>query len=42
MCVANLAMDEEWTIQLDMAMLKNGIPLTITLTNMGGRMYFHG
>ena len=42
MRVANLAMDEEWTIQFDMALLKNGIPLTLTLTNAGGRTYFHG
>ena len=42
MCVANLAIDEDWTIQFDMMLLKNGIPLTLTLTNEGGRMYFHG
>ena len=42
MRVANLAIDEDWTIQFDMMFLKNGIPLTLTLTNKGGRMYFHG
>ena len=42
MHVANLAINENWTIQFDMMPLKNGIPLTLTLTNKGGRMYFHG
>ena len=41
MCVANLAIDEDWTIQFDMMLLKNDIPSTLTLTNEGGRMYFH-
>lgn len=42
MRVANLAIDEDWTIQFDMMLLKNGIPLTLTLTNEGGITYFHG
>ena len=40
MRVANLAIDEDWTIQFDMMLLKNGIPLTLTLTNEGRENLF--
>ena len=42
MRVAYLPIDVESMLQFDMMQLKNSIPLTLTLTNEGGRMYFHG
>ena len=46
MCVANPPIDEEGTVEFDMILLKNGIPLTLSVTNKadseGGRTYFSG
>jgi len=42
MRVANLSIGVDDTDQFYMMLLKDGIPLTLTVTNEGGRTYFHG
>lgn len=42
MRVANLPIDVDGTVQFDMMLLKNGIPLTLSVTNETGRTYFSG
>ena len=42
MRVANLPIDVEGTVQFDMTLLKNGIPLTLSVTNEAERTYFSG